>query len=133
MKRDRWDYNCGGYALQTFDWYNPSLSRGYLWYSRKQEKKRLRRMVMRILADFSDVRVVQSFDDLQPDEYGILFRIGKRDFHFIKYGRNHQYYHKQGAMDIERISAKSANAMLWFGGGDVVYTSPIVRFAKKIN
>ena len=51
--------------------------------------------VYRILKDFSDVRVINDFDDLDSDEYGIVFACGDDDFHFGRYDEG-IYSHKQG-------------------------------------
>lgn len=40
---------------------------------------------MHLLAAFSDMREVSSFDELNDDEYGIAFATRDDDFHFIRY------------------------------------------------
>ena len=79
--------------------------------------------VERILKDFSDVRVIDDFDDLDSDEYGIVFACGDDDFHFGRYDDG-IYTHKQGYCEI----AIAKNEEEIFGSR---YYSDRVYFAKK--
>lgn len=84
-----------------------------------------------MLNDFSDLRVIQTFDDLQPDEYGICFRIGKKDFHFLKRGSNGIFYSKMGGYsEIVTLTKKQALEANWYSFW-LCYDSPIVKLAKK--
>ena len=79
--------------------------------------------VYRILKDFSDVRVINDFDDLDSDEYGIVFACGDDDFHFGRYDEG-IYSHKQGCYEIEI----AGNEDEIFGDR---YYSDRIYFAKK--
>lgn len=79
--------------------------------------------VDRILKDFSDVRVINDFDDLDSDEYGIVFACGDDDFHFGRYDEG-IYSHKQGSYDVEI----AGNEDEIFGDR---YYSDRIYFAKK--
>lgn len=79
--------------------------------------------VERILKDFSDVRVINDFDDLDTDEYGIVFACGDDDFHFGRYDEG-IYSHKQGCYEIE--IARNEDEIF----GDRYYSDRIY-FAKK--
>lgn len=79
--------------------------------------------VDRILKDFSDVRVINNFDDLDSDEYGIVFACGDDDFHFGRYDEG-IYSHKQGCYEVE--IAKNEDEIF----GDRYYSDRIY-FAKK--
>ena len=79
--------------------------------------------VYRILKDFSDVRVINDFDDLDSDEYGIVFACGDDDFHFGRYDEG-IYSHKQGSYDVEI----AGNEDEIFGDR---YYSDRIYFAKK--
>ena len=58
--------------------------------------------VDRVLKDFSDVRVIDDFDDLDSDEYGIVFACGDDDFHFGRYDEG-IYSHKPGGYKVEIV------------------------------
>ena len=79
--------------------------------------------VYRILKDFSDVRVINDFDDLDSDEYGIVFACGDDDFHFGRYDEG-IYSHKQGGYEVEIVR----NEDEIFGDR---YYSDRIYFAKK--
>lgn len=79
--------------------------------------------VERILKDFSDVRVIGDFDELDSDEYGIVFACGDDDFHFGRYDEG-IYSHKQGCYQVEI----AGNEDEIFGDR---YYSDRIYFAKK--
>ena len=79
--------------------------------------------VDRILKDFSDVRVINDFDDLDSDEYGVVFACGDDDFHFGRYDEG-IYSHKQGSYQVEIVG----NEDEIFGDR---YYSDRIYFAKK--
>jgi len=79
--------------------------------------------VDRILKDFSDVRVINDFDDLNSDEYGVVFACGDDDFHFGRYDEG-IYSHKQGNYLVEI----AGNEDEIFGDR---YYSDRIYFAKK--
>ena len=79
--------------------------------------------VDRILKDFSDVRVINDFDELDSDEYGVVFACGDDDFHFGRYDEG-IYSHKQGSYQVEIVG----NEDEIFGDR---YYSDRIYFAKK--
>lgn len=79
--------------------------------------------VDRILKDFSDVRVINDFDELDSDEYGVVFACGDDDFHFGRYDEG-IYSHKQGGYEVEI----AGNEDEIFGDR---YYSDRIYFAKK--
>lgn len=79
--------------------------------------------VERILKDFSDVRVIGDFDELDSDEYGIVFACGDDDFHFGRYDDG-IYTHKQGSYEVAIVEDEDEI----FGSR---YYSDRVYFAKK--
>ena len=80
-------------------------------------------VVDRILKDFSDVRVINDFDELDSDEYGVVFACGEDDFHFGRYDEG-IYSHKQGCYEVE--IARNEDEIF----GDRYYSDRIY-FAKK--
>ena len=79
--------------------------------------------VDRILKDFSDVRVINDFDELDSDEYGVVFACGDDDFHFGRYDEV-IYSHKQGCYEVEIAGSEDEI----FGDR---YYSDRIYFAKK--
>lgn len=77
-----------------------------------------------MLAAFPDLRLINSFDELMEDEYGIAYATGGFDYHYIVYYPEVGYFHKMGSGIIERIDSLDE------GFGDR-YDSKIVLFAKK--
>lgn len=79
--------------------------------------------VERILKDFSDVRVIDDFDELDSDEYGIVFACGDDDFHFGRYDDG-IYTHKRGSYEVAIVDDEDEI----FGDR---YYSDRIYFAKK--
>ena len=135
-----WEYNCGGYALNTFSWYCPhniGNDRYYSSYSEKGMQKTTQNAVAFMLKEFNDLRVIKDIKELAQDEYAIAFRIGGvngvHDFHFMKRAKNGRWYHKAGDSDIRPISKELVFGKVWFTGyfGTNVYQGKLVLFAKK--
>jgi hypothetical protein len=80
-----------------------------------------------LLKTFSDLRVIKDWGELKNDEYGIAYRGGPDDFHFIKYDQKEKLYtHKLGWQFIETLIS------LEDGFGDD-YNSKTIFFAKKCS
>lgn len=132
------DFNCGGWALNTFNWLCPfvthasmcgladledeaddcddevlAMNENRFFTDVNDYEKRLNNYLnecheyggddgifygtqwdntivamlskMHLLAAFPDMREVNSFDELNDDEYGIAFATRDDDFHFIRY------------------------------------------------
>ena len=82
--------------------------------------------VDRILKDFSDVRIINDFDELDSDEYGVVFACGDDDFHFGRYDEG-IYSHKQGGYEVE--IAENEDEIF----GDRYYSDRIYFAKKKDN
>jgi len=123
-------YNCGGYALECFSWYCPKgfndFDFGFDDWDEAMQKTRDCVDVM--LADFPDLRIVHTLDEVQDNEYAILFRLSSDgDFHYLKRDRGNHWHHKIGdSRHIETI--KTANI---FGVWNFRYDGPIVILAKR--
>ena len=82
-----------------------------------------------MLEDFKDrLRKINSVKDLEADEYAIAFRVGERDFHYLKRGGNGVWYHKMGNCNIDKFPKEEVFADEWCCG---MYTSTVVLFAMK--
>jgi hypothetical protein len=134
-----WEYNCGGYALNTFSWYCPhnETNRYYSSYNERGMKKTTQNAVAFMLAEFSDLRVIKDIKELAQDEYAIAFRIGgvngTHDFHFMKRAKNGRWYHKAGGLNIESIKKEEVFSEEWKTGWFCknLYRGELVLFAKK--
>jgi hypothetical protein len=82
--------------------------------------------VRHILAAFKDIRRIDSLDEVEEDEYGIVYATCTDDFHFVRWDRESGFSHKKGCMNIEFIDSYDE------GFGEK-YTSEKIFFAKKIN
>lgn len=127
---NRRDFNCGGYALETFNWYLP-YGEDFPKYWSRAVSDITEDMVAYMLADKLGLRVINSLTELAPTEYAIAFRVGCGDFHFIKRGHNGQWYSKMGSSrEIERVPEHNVFCEPWPGFG-MQYDGPIVLFAKE--
>ena len=133
------EYNCGGYALNTFSWYCPhnETDRYYRSYSERGMKKTTQNAVAFMLKEFSDLRVIKDIKELAQDEYAIAFRIGGvngvHDFHFMKRAKNGRWYHKMGGCCIQPIKKEKVFGKEWITGWFSTnhYCGELVLFAKK--
>jgi hypothetical protein len=127
------EYNCGGYALNTYSWYCPhniGNDRYYRSYTEKGMQKTTQNAVAFMLKEFSDLRVIRNLWELKKDEYAIAFRIGQdvNDFHYCKRSRNGHWTHKMGGGCIQPIKKKDVFAPYW----NNEYCGHLVLFAKKL-
>lgn len=78
-----------------------------------------------MLAAFRDLRIIQSFDELKENEYGIVYAVGDSDYHYARYYPEHYcYIHKIGRLDPEIVTDENSI----FGER---YYSDRLYFAKK--
>lgn len=128
------EYNCAGYALNTFSWYCPhdDESEWFNWsanWDMEYMRMLTEKAVAYMLADFPDMRVIKRMRELQKDEYAIAFRVSSDgDFHFCKRDEHRHWTHKPGASYIRKIFAYEVHNMYWHRSR---YDGPIVYFAKK--
>ena len=125
----RGQYNCGGYALNTFTWYFP--------YNRPEKpnfyragKKDYNICIKAMLKHFSpNLRVIKTMLELEQGETAIAFRLdGQGDFHYMRKGKNGSWYHKMGGnYPIYRITEEEVFNTSWCDR----YSKPIVLFALK--
>lgn len=145
-----WDYNCMSYAFGIYEWLipfncykitptdiikelnlNPDNERLYqhlrfcLDYSDFFDKNMMAYAKKIMLKAFPDLRVVEDFDELKEDEYGISFACSYDDFHFGKY-EDGVWTAKCGSSRIYEYE----NEDDVFGDE---YDSPRMRFAIKKN
>lgn len=132
----QYDYNCGGYALGTFNWYCPYRNDGD--HTSHLRMKMSVNDMARYYADFiledffGKIREIKSITELLENERAIAFRCGVEDFHFCIRGHNGVWYHKPGCSYIRRIAKTEIFAKEWRSpSGLVYYDSQIILFAIK--
>ena len=149
------DYNCGGYALNTFNWFRPFLDNQ--GEARRQEiKDRINNhenyyKVINSIAEKDAEFMIDLFEgqlrrifkvkDAQPNERIILYRIGysldeeEDDFHFIFKDYNDKYWsHKPGACKpLNNIfSTRKALKRIW-DFTSFNYDSKFIIFGLTLN
>lgn len=134
------DYNCAGFALNTFSWYCPhDDDYGSLyepsWYEMingtLDDYEITEICVNHMLKDFSDLRRIENLCQLQKGEYAIAFRIGREsaDFHYMKQ-INGKWYEKMGGSSILKcVSEEEVFSISWDRGWNF-YDGPLVLLAK---
>lgn len=121
-------YNCGGYALGSFDWYKPYHRICPNFYRATEKDYRI--CIQAMLKDFSpNLRVIKTMSSLKQGETAIAFRLdGLGDFHYMRKGKNGSWYHKMGgSYPIYRITEYEVFHTAWCDR----YSKPIVLFALK--
>ena len=131
-----WQFNCGGYALETYNWicpYDTEEDSDRLfddWYSSMSSNDKLEETVEWMLERVPDLRRVNGVEDLEDDEYLIAYKCGRSDFHYCKRLPNGQWWHKMGSSRTRRIAEHKVYSDTWLGGK---YDSETAFFAKKIR
>ena len=111
-RKNKRDYNCGGYALGTYDWFVPyrcSYSDEYLeddveefWRESEHNIDDYNIMAESCINEMiyyfnGKLREIKKVSDAKADERVIAFRFGAGDFHFMIKGRKgHQWHSKMG-------------------------------------
>lgn len=136
---DRWEYNCGGYALGLFSWYCPydrEIERSE-WgdYTEIFTMEKVHRLTYTcvdfMLQDFNGrLREIGSLCELASDEHAIAFRLATdNDFHFVRRSRSGQWFHKRG--DNPRIETMPEEEVFSKGWCFGMYNGPLVLLALK--
>ena len=129
------DYNCMGYALDTYSWLIAYMEDGETdpfncGVSKEEQEEILMSCAKYLLNNFSLVPVTrEQAYNVRGKKQIIAFRIGKYDFHFMVRRKNGSWYHKMGSYDIKRISKEEVFANVWTNGWDR-YDSEILFFEK---
>lgn len=121
-------YNCGGYALDLFNWFCP-------WEEKDdheiemEDDTDLEKMVDYMLK-YLPLRIIETTKELKRNEYAVAFRIGNGDFHYMKRGRNGIWYDKVGnrpqiCCHSEKIVLNTENA--WYNR----YNGKIILMAMQ--
>ena len=131
-----WQFNCGGYALETYNWicpYDTEEDSERLfddWHNSMSSNDKLEETVEWMLERVPDLRRVNGVEDLEDDEYLIAYKCGYNDFHYCKRLPSGIWMHKMGSSRTRRIAEHKVYADTWLGGK---YDSDTAFFAKKIR
>ena len=128
------DYNCGGYAFGTFNWYLPFRDEAHeiplVFRTQAQAEKYTQHCVDEMLYEFRErrLRTIVGLGCLEADEYAIAFRISyDGDFHYVRRHTNGNWFHKCGAdTQIRQMSKEEVFSENWCNGR---YNGPLVLFA----
>ena len=128
---DTYLYNCAGYALGTFSWYQPyDDDLLFALFCDSDELEEITKLtVSHMLKDFEGkLRVISSLEELRKDEYAIAYRVSSDgDFHFMKKART-KWHHKRGSMStILTESEDNVLNSIWCDR----YDGPIVLMAMR--
>lgn len=136
QKVEGWQFNCGGYALETYNWicpYDTDEDSDRLfddWYNTMSSDEKLEETVEWMLHNVPDLRRVNGVEDLEDDEYLIAYKCGYSDFHYCKRLPSGIWMHKMGSSRTRRIAEYKVYADTWLNGK---YDSKTAFFAKKIK
>jgi hypothetical protein len=133
-------YNCGGYALNTFNWYRPADSEDFDYGEFEMDEEEMaiqtQKCVDYMLEQFDGLlRVIQGTWELKENEYMIAFKIdgnGENDFHYCKRAKNGHWYHKMGQYPIMKIKKEKVFKDKWVFE-DITYCGKTVFLAMKEN
>lgn len=139
-KISNFEYNCGGYALETYTWYRPSND---CWFDYGMEEMDEEEMAIQtqkcvdfMLKQFKGLlRVIKGTWELQEQEYMIAFKIdggGENDFHYMKRARNGHWSHKLGGHPVMKIKKEKVFKDHWVFS-DITYYGKTVFLAMKEN
>ena len=89
-------------------------------------------MASKMLEGFGElIRRIDSLDEIQDGEYGVLIKTGQDDFHAVKYfPKSNTFFHKPGCTRIRRMSRAEALGDKWYGACNT-YCSKTIFFAMK--
>lgn len=129
IKNSTGSYNCMAYAFGAYEWLLPLdtwdedagdiLEELGIEYSEElcnriwdalecnafDDNILMKLAIERMLAMFPDLRRIKSFNELEDDEYGIVYAAGGRDFHFGRY-EDEVWTHKKGGLRIEEVNCE---------------------------
>ena len=130
------DYNCMGYALDTYSWLIAYMEDGEtdpfnVGVDKEEQEDILMSCAKYLLNNFSLVPVTrEQAYNARGKKQIIAFRIAEYDFHFMVRRKNGSWYHKMGSQDIQRINKEEVFAPIWTNRGGDIYDSEILFFEK---
>lgn len=132
MLKKESDFNCGGYALGTFDWIQLKSLFGFGIVKCKEGEKLeevTKEAVEELLEEFDYIRVVDRENEVTKEEFLVYFRISDDgDFHFLKKTHSGKIYHKPGSFPVCKFSG-NPYVDDWSVTKLTNYCGPIILFA----
>ena len=135
---ERCEYNCGGYALDTFSWYHPYRQKDgdisdLLDKFQDDANAVLEYTTQYMLKEFKKkLRVITTLSELKENEEAVAYRIETEgyDFHFVRRKRNGSWYGKTGSCPtIYRYTEAEVFDFSSAAWGDGRYDSQMILFA----
>ena len=130
-----YDYNCMGYALDTYSWLFAYLKDGetdpFDYGVDKEEQEEVLKSCAEYLLDnfpLAPITREEAYNARSKKEI-VAFRIAEYDFHFMVRRKNGSWYHKMGSTSICRINKEVVFAPVWKSNHDI-YDSEILFFEK---
>ena len=130
-----YDYNCMGYALDTYSWLYAYLKDGETdpfdyGVDKSEQKEVLKSCAEYLLDNFPLVPITrEEAYNARGKKEVVAFRIAEYDFHFMVRRKNGSWYHKMGSTSICRINKEVVFAPIWKSNHDI-YDSEILFFEK---
>lgn len=130
-----YDYNCMGYALDTYSWLFAYLKDGETdpfnyGVDKSEQKEVLKSCAEYLLDNFPLVPITrEEAYNARGKKEVVAFRIAEYDFHFMVRRKNGSWYHKMGSTSICRINKEVVFADVWKSNQDI-YDSEILFFEK---
>ena len=144
--RDRWDYNCMGFAIGTYEW--EELDSFELTYEDLEEesyaeveKRRndvcyrcaLELTLMHLHGNYPQMRIVDKDEAIKASEMLIALKLAEEDFHFMRRFPDGKWYEKCGASVI-RECTDTVEEDEWFTpSGCTCYNSETIYLAVEHN
>ena len=129
------DYNCMGYALDTYSWLYAYLKDGetdpFDYGVDKSEQEEVLESCAEYLLDnfpLAPITREEAYNARDKKEI-VAFRIAEYDFHFMVRRKNGSWYHKMGSTEIRRVNKEYVFAPVWKSNSDI-YDSEILFFEK---
>lgn len=130
-----YDYNCMGYALDTYSWLFAYLKDGETdpfdyGVDKSEQEEVLKSCAVYLLDNFPLIPITreEAYNARGKKEI-VAFRIAEYDFHFMVRRKNGSWYHKMGSTSISRIDKEVVFADVWKSNLDI-YDSEILFFEK---
>ena len=126
-------YNCGGFALNIYAWYQPDGEFHKNTDHNTENNTVCNRItyesIRQMLHEISTLRLIDDITELQDGEYALAFRWSHDgDFHFVKRAKNGHWYHKQGRSQyIMTMKEEEVFSDCWYER----YDGPMVLFANR--
>ena len=130
-----YDYNCMGYALDTYSWLFAYLKDGETdpfnyGVDKSEQEEVLKSCAEYLLDNFPLVPITrEEAYNARGKKEVVAFRIAEYDFHFMVRRKNGSWYHKMGSTSICRINKEVVFAVVWKSNHDI-YDSEILFFEK---